>query len=562
MLVIERNVAVTMRDGIRLVADIYRDINLVPRPTLVQRTPYGKDNVELVNSWLKVTEAVLRGYTVVVQDCRGRYASQGKFDPFAHEASDGADTIAWAAAQPWSDGWVGMFGGSYVGATAWLAATANPPALRAIAPAVTSDSTYESWSYQGGATQLGFLLTWVLGPLATGQLSQSDSSATPGELKVLADALDSTYALANHMTEALTVLAQRAPYLATWLDHPSYDDFWRQTSPAEQRDAVTVPSMNIGGWFDLFLLGTLRNYRAMRERAGDDPRRQARLVIGPWAHGQATGCFPERDFGVRAGAGGAAVSTQQLDWFDRVRADSPVSVGRPVRIFVMGPNVWRDEVDWPLPDTEYRALHLTAASGLSWSPPMDDGVDVFRYDPADPVPTVGGATFLPGIAVSANAGPRDQRRLDDRIDVLRYVSDPLPAPLEVIGEITATVFFCSDVPDTDLTVKLIDLHPDGRAELVTDGIRRGRHRNSTAVIEPLDPDQVNEISVEVGATATVFAAGHRLRVDISGSNFPRFDRNPNTGGASALASEYVVATNQVIRSGNYPSRVTLPVIPL
>lgn len=576
-LVVEKNVMVGMRDGVKLATDVYRPDGSGPFPTIVQRLPYDKELPVLVNFCFDVLRAAQAGYAVVVQDTRGRFRSEGTFDAFSDEARDGADTIAWAAAQPWSTGAVGMTGGSYFGATQWLAATEAPDALRALAPFVTTDQYYEGWAYQGGAFQLGFNLHWSLSSLGFGELMRQvgTGAATLERVGRLVAAVDGNDELYRRLPlRDVPELDGLAPYYQDWLAHPSYDEFWKATAPRESYERITVPALNMGGWYDLFLKGTLANYVGMKQRGGSDPaRRLQRLVVGPWAHGPMSGWYPERSYGLMSGTDASDITGMQLRWFDTLLKgeDTGLDRDKPVRIFVMGANVWRDEDDWPLRDTQYvdYFLHSTGHAGtadgdgrLSPEAPGDERDDSYRYDPRDPVPTVGGPTFLPGLFIGANAGPRDQRAVEQRPDVLCYSTPPLEEPLEVTGPVELIVHVSSSAPDTDITAKLVDVHPDGRAESLCDGILRARYRNSLSEPEPLDPGRVYEVRVDLVATSNVFASGHRIRLDVSSSNFPRFDRNSNTGGVIAEETEADLrpATNRVHHSVDSPSRLVLPVI--
>ena len=573
---IEKNLMVPMRDGVLLATDVYRPDELGPFPTLLTRLPYNKDG-QLLSGYFDVIRAVQAGYVVVAQDTRGRWASDGEFNPFFDEARDGADAIAWAAAQPWSTGAVGMIGGSYYGATQWTAATQAPEALRAIAPFVTTDQYYDGWAYQGGAFQLGFNLHWTLMALASAEVTRrmAAGAAGPADFAALVAALDDNDATFRRLPLlGLPELDGLAPYYDDWLRHPSYDDYWRATAPRESCGQITVPALNVGGWYDLFLKGTLANYTGMKARGGSDAaRRYQRLVIGPWAHGPMDGWFPERSYGLQAGIEAADLTGLQLRWFDWLLRGTDTGLGgeKPVRLFVMGANVWRDEDDWPPPGTEYvdyflhsrgRANTAGGDGGLSVDAPGDEPEDVYLYDPRDPVPTTGGPTFLPGLFIGANAGPRDQRAVESRHDVLCYSSEPLAEPVEVIGPVVAVLHVSSSAPDTDFTAKLVDVAPDGRAENLADGILRARYRESLSEPSLLEPERVYQVTVDLVATAAQFPAGHRIRLEISSSNFPRFDRNTNTGGVIAAESEADLrqAVNRVHHTRALPSRLVLPVI--
>lgn len=569
-LVIEKHLKVAMRDGVQLATDVYRPAGPGPYPVVMMRLPYNKEQpvlLFLAGDILRVAQA---GYAVVVQDCRGTWASDGEFNPYFQEAEDGADAIAWAAAQPWSTGDVGMMGASYYGATQWLAAMQSPPALKALAPFITTDQYYEKWTYQGGAFQLGFMLQWASATFGVAEavrrlLRGTGDAAGIGTAIGAADAVAANY---WHLPLCeLPAVARLTPYVQDWLAHPDYDDYWRAIAPCEHYAKITTPALNFGGWYDLFLGGTLANYTAMKDRAPQ------KLVIGPWVHGYNGGVYPARNFGLMAHDGVADVTAMQIRWFDHFLkgAANGVLDEAPVRIFVMGPDVWRDEADWPLPDTDWQQwyLHSGGSAGtkaedgvLSRRAPAEEVADSFLYDPRDPVPTVGGASFLPGLFIAANAGPRDQRAVEQRADVLCYTSAVLERDLEVTGPVRLVLYVSSSARDTDFTGKLVDVHPDGTALILTDGILRARYRESLSAPQCMTPGEIYRIEIDLVATANVFAAGHRLRLEVSSSNFPRFDRNTNTGGviASETEADFVRATNTVWHDELRASHLVLPVI--
>jgi len=569
-LLIEKNLQVPMRDGVMLATDVYRPLGDGRYPVVLLRLPYNKEQPALLFLAGDILRIAHAGYAVVVQDCRGTWQSGGSFSPYFQEAEDGADTIAWAAAQAWSSGAVGMMGASYYGATQWLAATESPPALKAMAPFITTDQYYEKWTYQGGAFQLGFILQWATATFGVAEavrrvLAGAAGGASIGEAITAADAVAERY---WHTPLCdLPGLADRAPYVADWLAHPDYDDYWKAIAPCERYAKIAAPALNFGGWYDLFLGGTLANYRAMKSRT------RQKLVIGPWVHGYNGGVYAERNFGLMAHDAVADITAEQIRWFDHyLKGDANgVPNDKPVKIFVMGPDVWREEDDWPLPDTDWQPwyLHSGGRAGsdvedgtLSTGAPGTEPTDVYVYDPRNPVPTVGGATFLPGLFVAANAGPRDQRSVEVRPDVLTYTSPVLERDLEVTGPVTLVLYASSDALDTDFTGKLVDVHPDGRAMLLTDGILRARYRHGLSTPQPLVPGEVVRLEVDLVATSNVFRAGHRLRLEVSSSNFPRFDRNSNTGGLIARESErdFRPATNTVWHDAAHASHLLLPVI--
>jgi len=569
-LTIEKHLQVPMRDGVLLATDVYRPAGVGPFPVVMMRLPYNKEQpvlLFLAGDILRVAQA---GYAVVVQDCRGTWASEGEFSPYFQEAEDGADAIAWAAAQVWSTGEVGMMGASYYGATQWLAATQAPPALKAIAPFITTDQYFEKWTYQGGAFQLGFMLQWASATFGVAEAVRRVMRGA-GDVAGVGSAIGAADAVAANYWQLplcdFPEVANLTPYVKDWLAHPDYDDYWRAAAPREHYERITTPALNFGGWYDLFLGGTLANYAAMKGRTPQ------KLVIGPWVHGYNGGVYPARNFGLMAHDGVADVTTAQIRWFDHFLKGEANGVldEPPVKIFVMGPDVWREEADWPLPDTDWQHwyLHSAGSAGtkaedgvLTKRTPGDEPADSYLYDPRNPAPTVGGASFLPGLFIAANAGPRDQREVEQRADVLCYTSEVLTADMEVTGPVRLVLYVSSSAVDTDFTGKLVDVHPDGTALILTDGILRARYRESLSTQKLLTPGEVYRIEIDLVATANVFFAGHRIRLEVSSSNFPRFDRNTNSGGviAQETAADFVRATNTVWHDAVRASHLILPVI--
>ena len=574
---IEKNLQVAMRDGIKLATDVYRPTGDAPLPVVMLRLPYNKENPVLLFLSGDILRVAQAGYAVVVQDCRGTFASEGEFNPYFQEAQDGADAIAWAAAQPWCSGVVGTMGASYYGATQWLAASEQAPALRAMAPFITTDQYYDRWTYQGGAFQLGFMLQWAASTFALGEVVRrlGQGRASMAQFAAVIAGGDGVTAAYEHLPLSdVPGLEEFAPYYRDWLAHPSYDEYWRAAAPCEHYEKISAPALNFGGWYDLFLGGTLANYTGMQARGGSAAaRKHQRLVIGPWVHGYNGGVYPERNFGLMAMDAVADVTAMQIRWFDHWLKGEANGVldDKPVKLFIMGLDAWREEADWPLPDTRYekwylhsdgRANSLAGDGRLSTSAPSAEDPDTYLYDPREPVRTCGGATFLPGLFVAANAGPRDQRAIEARADVLCYTSAVLEEDLEVTGPVSLSLFVSSSAVDTDFTGKLVDVYPDGRAMILTDGILRARYRESLSAAKLMQPGTVYELQIDMVATANLFRAGHRIRLEVSSSNFPRFDRNTNSGGviANETAADFVVATNRVWHDGSHPSHLVLPVI--
>ncbi|SDZ35696.1 hypothetical protein SAMN05421504_113121 [Amycolatopsis xylanica] len=557
---VERDLRISLRDGVVSRADLYRTAGREPRPTLLQRTPYGKA-VYPPGSPADVDRLTAAGYNLLVQDVRGRWDSAGVFEPYEYELGDGYDTIEWIGKQDWATDAVGMLGSSYEGAVQWQAAVSGAPNLRAIAPHVTSSDFHEGWTYQGGAFQLGFCLRWVLADLTLPPLGD-------GKLRAAVDRAVAGIEAGYRDPSSLSGLIGRvAPYYQRWLEHPVYDDYWRGISVRERYAEITKPALSIGGWYDIFVAGTVANYAAMR-RLGVSQR----LIVGPWSHCLMAGRFPEREYGPSADAATFDLTGAHLEWFDEHVRYGPPSAEPPVRLFVMGADEWRGYADWPPPEAQPVRLYLhsngsantRAGDGvLAATGPEDEHADVFRYDPADPVRTGGGSTLMAGLMSGVDCGPLDQRSIECRADVLCYSTEALAEPVTVVGMVTLVLYAESSAVDTDFTAKLVDVAPDGRAEILCDGILRARYRDSLSEPRMLTPHRVHELRIEVGPTANVFRRGHRVRLEVSSSNFPRFDLNPNTGGSGTAhgAGPAVVAVNRVHHSRAYPSHLVLPILP-
>ncbi|HEX5502840.1 MAG TPA: CocE/NonD family hydrolase [Thermomicrobiales bacterium] len=568
-LTVDRDVPTRLRDDTTLYADVYRPAGPGPYPTLFERTPYDKAVGGPSAFTLRATTA---GYAVVIQDVRGRFASEGEFTCFVNERPDGEDALEWLAAQPWCDGNIGMFGGSYVGLTQWQAAMSGHPALKAIAPSVTAADYHAGWVYQGGAFELGFNLSWTLGPLALNTIMRREGKGT--DFQASLDGVDGLVEgfqrlpLAEH-----PLLATYAPYYDEWLAHPTYDDYWAGLDVSAAHDRLAVAALNIGGWYDIFLKGTIDNFAGLRARAATPELRQRqRLLLGPWNHGGRARGNPigAVDFGQRSTGAIADVDGVQLRWFDRwlKGLDNGVDGEPAARLFVMGANVWRDEQEWPLARTDWQRWHLrgdgrantlNGDGALDREAPGAEPPDTYVYNPRNPVPTMGGGLCCN--AVFTQGGAYDQRSVEAREDVLVYSTPPLTAPLEVTGPVQLVLYAGTSAPDTDFTAKLVDVAPCGYARNLTDGILRARYRNSMSEGELVTPGEVVRYEIDLWSTSNVFLPGHRLRVEVSSSNFPRFDRNPNTGELPGRSAEMVSALQTIHHSAEYPSHLVLPVIP-
>lgn len=574
-MVLERNVPVPMRDGVVLRANVYRPETDAPVPALLCRLPYGKDqpqNVIVVLDPVKATEA---GYAVVYQDTRGRFKSEGKFTPFINEGVDGFDSVEWLASQTWCNGAVGMFGGSYHGATQWLAAAARPPHLKAIAPFIAPSEVYEGNMYQGGAFQLGLAIWWSI-YMGMEAATRPGASGKPdlalvGKLVAAMDHIGGEYAHLPLADLPLLRDSAIAPYYFEWLKHSSNDEYWQSLAWNRRYAQIDVPALNMGCWYDLLVNGTLENYVRMQTEGGTEAARSGqRLLIGPWSHGYVGGFFADRDFGTLSAMEAIDLTGLMVRFFNRHLKNETPPPEAPVRIFVMGENRWRDEQEWPLARTRYTKWFLhsageAAAAGgsLSASAPTAEPQDHYVYDPRNPCPTVGGPNLLPGLRIAANAGPRDQRSVESRPDVLVYTSAPLEQSLEVTGPLSLTLYAASSAPDTDFVARLCDVAPEGQSIILQEGILRGRFREGTQQAKLITPGEVYEYRINLVATSIVFHPGHRIRVDITSSSFPRFDANPNTGNPLGTDGPDDLRTAQqtIYHDAAYPSHILLPIIP-
>jgi putative CocE/NonD family hydrolase len=571
--VYEQDVTIEMQDGVSLVADIWRPLE-GSAPALVVRTPYGKRTGWTYGGPGSIHPSLMAlvnaGYAVVLQDVRGTYASEGDFEPKVNEISDGKDTLAWVIRQQWSDGDVGMYGASYLGMTQWGLAIRETPGLKAIASTMAATDWYsELWYSTGGALSLSLVTSWNAEMYAVEEQRElaSEKTADSSTLLRLGEALMDPLSL-NHDTPIADLpVIGKGRWLDDWLAHPDFDDYWATQDWSPLVSSVGVPVLATGGWYDLKIHGTVADFVRVRTQGStEEARENSCLLIGPWDHSSLTGQYPDRYFGL---LGYGDLTEAHVAFFDRtVRSLETETPAPRVRIFVMGIDQWRDEQDWPLHDTIYTDYHLHSHGSANSR--HGDGIlqaelspvqahDEFQYDPRDPVPTAGGA-LLPGLP--GLVGPVDQQVVDSRSDILCYTGPILDEPIEVTGHVELKVFVSSTAEDTDITAKLVDVFPDGRAINLCDGILRLRYRNDLSRPMSLTPGEVYEVTVPMSVTSNVFLPGHRIRLDISSSNFPRYDRNTNTGGSIVQESinQAVVATNRVLHGPECPSRLVLPVI--
>ena len=571
---VEKNVPAKMRDGMTLYADVYRPDAEGRFPVLLMRLPYGK---EMITDFGDQDYFAARGYVVIIQDGRGRFTSEGEFYPLIDEAQDGYDTVEWAATLPYANGHVGTLGQSYLGATQYLLAPTRPPHLRCAFPVSAASDFHQSWVYHTGcAFSLGWKVPYVIF-LARNTIDRKGLKETLWP-KIRSDLLRSIN-FANPLTpEAYRrlplmywgdLLKDVAPYLRDYLTHPDDGPYWWAINVERQHRNINIPMYHVSSWYDIFMRDALVHFRGLRARAmTPEARGGQKLLLGPWAHlfpytsptSSGTGAI---DFGPNALI---ELHEIQLRWFDYwlKGLNTGIAEEPPVRLFVMGTNQWRNEDEWPLARTRYtpyyfhsrgKANSLRGDGTLSPEPPGEEPADHYRYDPADPAPTCGGNTLI------IPMGVQDQREVEGRQDVLVYTGEAVEHPLEVTGPLKVVLYASSSAPDTDFTAKLVDVRPDGYAQNIADGILRARYRDSLSAPRLLSPGELYECTIDLWATSHVFLPGHRLRVEIASSNFPRFDRNLNTGEDLATSTRVQVAEQTVLHTQRFRSHILLPVIP-
>ncbi|MCY3693612.1 MAG: CocE/NonD family hydrolase [Chloroflexi bacterium] len=574
----DSNVEVPMRDGVRLECDVVRPRPPGKYPVLVVRSPYGRE-AYVDDPGHSVWFFAQRGYAVVTQDCRARFGSEGEsYDPLFQEVEDGFDTVEWAARQSWSNGRVGTTGQSYMGATQYTLATNNPlpPHLQTMAPVSASSDFHQSWVYHtGGAMEWGWMVPYAIhkGINTLERMGRNDlvkeveGYLEPGEN--FARPLTGDWYRHLPLSDWAELLKETAPYFGDYLANERDGPYWWRVNLNRHLAGISVPMLHVSSWYDIFLEGALNAFAGISEKGANQlARENQKLLVGPWAHllpynKPTSGDTGEIDFG---DAARIELHDYLLRWFDHWLKDLDTGVmdESPVRLFIMGENRWRTENEWPLARTEYTRFYLHSdgnansrhgSGSLSLAPPGDEPPDSYVYDPSDPVPTQRGNTLIIPYGVA------DQREVEERADVLVYTSDPLDEDLEITGPITVHLFAASDATDTDFTAKLVDVRPDGYAQNLQDGMIRTRFRDSASNPSPIEPGRVYAYEIDLWATSHVVRTGHRLRIEVSSSNFPRFDRNPNTGAPFGRDDRLSTARQEVHHSAARPSHVVLPVIP-
>jgi putative CocE/NonD family hydrolase len=552
---VERDVAVAMRDGTRLFADVYRPAGPGRYPALLMRTPY--DKLQSVSAF--VIAAVKRGYVVALQDVRGQFRSEGSFNPYLQEINDGHDTIEWLASQPYVDGKVGTFGLSYPGAVQWMTAPTRPPHLVAMVPAMTFANA-RHFTYHGGIF-VSPILNWFMQRQVKARREQGLPYASIEEIRKVVAEKRHEWLMSLPLRE-LPVM-RPFPVWRDWVDHADDGPYWAPYDIEAQHPQVQVPALNVTGWHDddYGQPGAIRNFVGMRQRGGSDPaRRGQRLLIGPWSHGVPTldrTTFGGVDFGPNAGFDYSEALLRYFDYWLR-GIDNGFSKEPPVKYFVMGDNVWREEQDWPPPSTQYLEFRLADGGKLLRDGPAAESSTSFLYDPMNPIRLPGD-----GLIYAGGSGLPDWRIVTARRDVAVFTSEALDRDLEITGQILARVWFSSTAPDTDISMRLLDVAPDGsvRNFTVAPGMLRTRYRSTEREQRPapLTSGRPVELEINLGYTSYVVRAGHKLQVYAGGSVYPYV--HLNTWERFDSWSQARPATQTIHFGAKHPSRVVVPVIP-
>jgi uncharacterized protein len=546
-----RNVGVVMRDGTRLATTVYLPLDERPCPAVLVRTAYNR--TIYYDPFFPA-----HGMGFVVQDCRGRYESEGEHAPFVREAEDGYDTLEWLGRQPWCNGKVGMYGDSYLAATQFFVAPLGSPYLRALNPRFMAGDCWKRAYYCDGAFSLALTWSWLCFECAS---RVSHASGMP---------LFDVPALLR--TLPLLTLDERsgagaAQHYRDYVSHNTYDAHWQTLRIREDLGKYSMPVLLTGGWYDNYAAETTANFTALRQQARTPQLRDShRMIIGPWTHGiNPRTVLGEIDFGPEAQREDGATQ-RWLDCILHGRAPQEFQAA-PIHLFVMGRNAWRDEYEWPLARARATRYYLRAGGQLSATPPSGaEPPDGYTYDPADPVPTRGGnhsvGPYNPGLYDFVKPGPYDQRPIEARRDVLTYTTGPMEVDTEVTGPLLFRLFAASSARDTDFVVKLTDVYPDGRSINITEGVIRARFREGVwGPPKLMRPGDIYAFDIDMQVTSNVFMQGHRIRVSLTSSNFPIWDRNLNTGDDPATDTQMLMAQQTIYHDAEHASHIVLPVIP-
>ncbi|MDD5727846.1 MAG: CocE/NonD family hydrolase [Victivallales bacterium] len=549
--IIFRNIAVKMRDGISLSTDVYLPAGTGTYPVVLVRTPYNRTAACGVSS-----QCLPYNTAFVVQDCRGRYDSEGEFYPFVNEEHDGYDTLQWLHNQTWCNGKTGMFGDSYLAATQLLTVPASNRFLSALNPRFMAADYWKRAYYCDGAFSLALTWSWLC--------FESASRISQAKLLPLMNVMNILRSLPLIGLDEAS--GAPIPFYRDYVSNSQYSDFWKRTNIKDRYDKFEMPVLLVGGWYDNYASEILNMFNGLRKHAvTPEIAASHRVLIGPWTHGiNSATVLGNLDFGKDA----LLENDITFRWLTGILHGKPAAEIQmaPIRLFVMGLNRWRDEYEWPPARTRYEKYYLHKNNRISPEPPeTDDGFEEYTYDPADPIPTLGGnhsiGAYNPGLYEHVKPGPYDQRPVEQRPDVLVFTSEKLEKDTEITGPVILKLYASSSAVDTDFIAKLTDVYPDGSSINLTEGIIRARFRDDVWG-EPklMVPETIYEFTIDMQATCNLFKRGHRIRVDIMSSNFPLWDRNLNTGGDPGTGTEMLVARQTVYHNSQYASHIILPII--
>jgi hypothetical protein len=567
---IDRDIPMKTRDGITLYADIYRPDDREKYPAILVRTPYNK-LYSADSEYLSAVDGAFAGYAFVVQDTRGRFASEGQFFPGGPEGRDGYDTIEWIASEPWCDGQVGMFGASYLGRNQWQAAMESPPHLKAIAPQITTAGPI-SETRMTGHIEWEQNVSWFAG-MAVDMIDKLEKQGK--DVSKMRESV--TWALFHPYEVCSYLPIKEIPYfnfegISQGFQPEKMEGLLAMFKSEEDLywdySRVEVPGFHSAGWYDLFVGSLFINFQGMRQKGGTEAARNGQHVFcGPWIHARYLLQYAgDVHFGPMARGIASRASEHHIDFFNKYLKGEKINIPA-VRYFTLGLDQWKTAEDWPLPQTEWQRFYLhsrgqaNTASGngrLNRDEPGPESPDLFIYDPLKPVPTLGGRNLPTGRLVP---GPIDQTPIEKRPDVLCYTSMELKEDLEVTGPLKLHLFASTSVKDTDFTAKLVDVYPNGAAYNLAEGQVRARYRKSLLKPEFVTPGEVVEYVIDLAHTSVLFRKGHRIRLDVTSSNFPRIDRNMNTGNPFAQDATGIPAMQTTYHDSAYASYIDLPVIP-
>jgi putative CocE/NonD family hydrolase len=570
--IIDHGVPIEMRDGVKLMADIYRPGGNDKYPAILLRTPYHSSEV-FSFSYVEPLPTLISGYALVLAYVRGRYGSEGKYELTSSQQVEGADcydTVEWRASQPWCDGNIGMAGESALGTIQWRTARENPPHLKAIAPSLTvapGETGPEASDYPV-YLNIASAFTMIIARDILNKLERSGTDTS--EMRRWIKSVEEDPSIVYNYLPLKNVPQFNIPGIIdiwhTLLRIPSSKEQPASPEPFPYHK-INIPCLSIASWYDPWSRGTFRTFLNMRTMSGNGARQRQHIFAGPWCHHRPVRVLGDIDFGPLADDVGSKAWGYQLAFFDKYLKRKDITLPL-VRYFRMGSNSWHNADDWPLPRTTWQRFFLhsnggaNSASGdglLTRKEPQSEPPDTYVYDPNHPVPTTGGrgAEAENGFVT----GPIDQIHIERRHDVLCYRTPELDQNTEITGPIELHLFPSSSCRDTDFSTKLVDVYPDGRAYNITDGIVRAQYRNSFTKPEPLKPAEIVELIIRLGITSQLFRRGHRIRLDITSSNFPAFDRNMNTGNPIGIGAEGIPALQTVYHQSGYASYIELPFIP-